>query len=51
MELRFHLDPETDEPHIHQRGVTEDEVEALLRRPGDDFHQPEPERPVLRVVK
>jgi len=37
MELRFHLDPETDEPHIHQHGVTEDEVEAVLRRPGDDF--------------
>jgi hypothetical protein len=36
MELRFHLDPETHEPHIHQHGVAEDEVEAVLRRPGDD---------------
>jgi hypothetical protein len=37
MELRYHLDPETDEPHIYRHDVTEDEVEAVMRRPGDDF--------------
>lgn len=37
MLLRFHLDPETDEPHIHRHGVTEEEVEEVMRRPADDF--------------
>jgi Domain of unknown function (DUF4258) len=37
MHLRFHIDPETDEPHIHRHGVTEDEVEEVMLRPGDDF--------------
>lgn len=37
MNLRFHVDPETGEPHIYQHGVHEEEVEEILRRPGDDF--------------
>ena len=37
MQLRFYLDPETDEPHIYEHGVTEEEVEEVMRRPGDDF--------------
>jgi hypothetical protein len=37
VQLRFHIDPETGEPHIYQHGVTEEEVEEVLRRPGDDF--------------
>lgn len=36
-ELRFYMDPETDEPHIHQHGVYEEEVEDVLRSPDDDF--------------
>ena len=36
MRLRFFLDPETNEPHISNHGVDEDEVEAILREPGED---------------
>jgi anti-sigma regulatory factor (Ser/Thr protein kinase) len=36
MRLRFFLDPETNEPHIWDHGVDEDEVEAILRAPGED---------------
>jgi hypothetical protein len=37
MEARFYIDPRTGEPHIYQHGVDEDEVEEVLRHPGDDF--------------
>lgn len=37
MEIRFFLDPDTGEPHIYQHGVTEEEVEEVLRYPGDDL--------------
>ena len=36
MNIRFYLDPETGEPHIYNHGVTEDEVEEVIRRPGED---------------
>jgi hypothetical protein len=36
MNLRFYLDPETGEPHTYNHGVTEDEVEDVLRTPGED---------------
>ena len=36
MNIRFYRDPETGEPHIYNHGVTEDEVEDVLRRPGED---------------
>jgi hypothetical protein len=36
MYIRFHLDPETGEPHIYNHRVTEDEVEDVLSRPGED---------------
>lgn len=36
-EVRFYIDPETDEPHICRHGVTEEEVEEVLSRPGDDM--------------
>ncbi len=36
MEIRFYLDPETREAHIHQHGVTEDEVAEVLRNPGEE---------------
>jgi CBS domain-containing protein len=35
--VRFHIDPETGEPHIYKHEVTEEEVEEILRSPGDDF--------------
>jgi hypothetical protein len=36
MELRFYIDPETDQPHIYGHGVTEDEVWQVMRAKGDD---------------
>ena len=36
MHLRFYRDPATGEPHIYNHGVTEEEVEEVLRRPGED---------------
>jgi Domain of unknown function (DUF4258) len=36
MNVRFYLDPETGEPHIYNHGVREDEVEDVLRAPGED---------------
>jgi len=34
--LRFYLDPTTGEPHIYEHGVTEEEVEEVLRNPGEE---------------
>ena len=34
--LRFYLDPTTDQPHIYNHGVTENEVRDVLNRPGED---------------
>lgn len=36
MNVRFYLDPETEEPHIYNHGVSADEVEDVLRAPGED---------------
>lgn len=36
MEIRFYLDPDTGLPHIDGHGVSESEVEEVLRRPGED---------------
>ena len=36
MHIRFYHDPATGEPHIYNHGVTEDEVEDVIRRPGED---------------
>ena len=36
MDFRYHIDPETDLPHIYGHGVTEAEVEYVLRSPGED---------------
>jgi hypothetical protein len=36
MNVRFYLDPETGEPHIYNHGVSEDEVDDVLRAPGED---------------
>jgi hypothetical protein len=37
MELRFWNDPETKLPHIYAHGVTEEEVQQVLDRPGLDY--------------
>jgi hypothetical protein len=36
MDVRYFLDSDTDEPHIYDHGVTEEEVEYVLRHPGED---------------
>ena len=36
MDIRYYIDPETGEPHIYRHNVREDEVEDVLRRPGED---------------
>ena len=36
MNIRFYIDPETQMPHIHGHGVDENEVEEVLRKPGED---------------
>lgn len=35
--FRFYIDPETGEPHLYNHGVTEAEVEEILRHSEDDF--------------
>lgn len=37
MELRFWNDPETNLPHIYDHGVTEEEVQQVLSRQGEEF--------------
>lgn len=37
MHLRFHVDAETQQPHIYAHGVTEEEVKEVLSSKGDDF--------------
>jgi hypothetical protein len=36
MDVRYHRDPDTGLPHIYGHGITEEEVEHILRSPGED---------------
>lgn len=36
MQVRFYLDADSDEPHIYQHAVIEEEVEDVLTKPGED---------------
>ena len=36
MNIRFYRDPATGEPHIYNHDVTEEEVEEVIHRPGED---------------
>lgn len=36
MEIRFYIDRETNLPHIYNHQVSEQEVEDVLRKPGED---------------
>jgi len=36
LNIRYYIDPQTGAPHIHNHGVSEDEVEAVLARSGED---------------
>lgn len=35
MNIRFYIDPETEEPHIYNHNVTEAEVVEVLNHPGE----------------
>ncbi|MBY0527019.1 MAG: DUF4258 domain-containing protein [Gemmataceae bacterium] len=37
MDIRYFLDADTGQPHIHGHGITEAEVEEVLRGPGEDL--------------
>jgi len=36
MRVRFYIDPATGHPHVHIHGVAEEEVEEVLKSPGED---------------
>lgn len=36
MKIRFYIDPQTGLAHIENHGVRDDEVEDVLRKPGED---------------
>ena len=36
MNIRFYIDPRTNLPHIYNHAVDENEVEDVLRKPGED---------------
>jgi hypothetical protein len=36
MNIRFYIDPQTDQPHIENHYVRDDEVEDVLFKPGED---------------
>jgi hypothetical protein len=36
MDVRYYIDPETGLPHINRHGVSEQDVEDVLRRPMED---------------
>ena len=37
VKIRYFADPETGEPHIYDHDVSEDEVEDVLKWPGEDL--------------
>jgi len=36
MYLRFYIAPQTDAPHIYNHDVDENEIEAILKNPGEN---------------
>jgi hypothetical protein len=49
VDVRYYIDPDTDQPHIHQHGVVEQEVEDVLRRPLEDRPGREESRVALGI--
>jgi hypothetical protein len=37
VQIRYYIDPTTGLPHIYEHGVSEPEIEAVLRNPQQDF--------------
>jgi len=36
VDIRYYVDPETEQPHIYRHGIDEEDVEDVLRRPIED---------------
>ena len=36
MKIRYYIAPETGQPHIYSHNVREDEVDDILKKPGED---------------
>ena len=36
MHIRYYIDPQTEDPHIYNHDVVEEEVEDVLQGPGED---------------
>jgi hypothetical protein len=51
MDLRFFIDPRTDEPHIHRHGVDEDEVREALAAALEDRQGREGSRVAIGVTE
>ena len=47
MDVRYYIDPETEQPHIYRHDVVEQEVEDVLRRPMEDRPGPDGSRVAL----
>jgi hypothetical protein len=47
VDVRYYLDGETGEPHIYGHQVSEEEVEHVLRHPGEDLPAREDARQAL----
>lgn len=46
MRIRYYLAPETELPHIYRHNISEQEIEEVLARPGED----RPGREISRVA-
>jgi hypothetical protein len=47
MHVRYYRDPSSGQPHIYEHGVNEEEVEYILRHPGEDLPAREGARQAL----
>ena len=47
MQIRYYIDPVTDQPHIYNHDVSEQEVEDILARPRQDIEGREDSRIAL----
>ncbi len=37
MDIRYHIDPDSGDPHIYDHNITESEVEQVMRGAGEDL--------------
>jgi len=51
MNIRYYIEKETEQLHIYKHGVTEKEVEDILRSPGEDRQSSEGSRIAIGQTK